>query len=52
MLVRAPAATRVVVPAHHPRPPAVAALEERVRRAFDPQGIFETGRFLDQTDAD
>jgi glycolate oxidase FAD binding subunit len=52
MLVRAPAAMRAVVPAHHPRVPAVAALEFRVRRAFDPHGIFETGRFLDQSNAD
>ncbi len=27
------------------QPPAIAALETRVRRAFDPLGIFETGRF-------
>ena len=25
--------------------PGVAALEARVRRAFDPAGVFETGRF-------
>ncbi|GFE83435.1 2-hydroxy-acid oxidase [Steroidobacter agaridevorans] len=52
MLVRAPEAMRTVVPAHHPRVPAVAALEFRVRRAFDPHGIFETGRFLDESNAD
>lgn len=45
MLVRAPAATRAAVPAFHPQAPGVAALEERVRRAFDPAGLFETGRF-------
>jgi len=45
MLVRAPTAMRENVPALHPRLPGVAALEERVRRAFDPLGIFETGRF-------
>jgi glycolate oxidase FAD binding subunit len=45
MLVRADAATRAVVPALHPQPKALAALEERVRRAFDPAGVFETGRF-------
>jgi hypothetical protein len=28
------------------------ALEARLQRAFDPKGVFETGRFLDQTDAD
>jgi glycolate oxidase FAD binding subunit len=45
MLVRADAAMRAVVPALHPQPKALAALEERVRRAFDPAGVFETGRF-------
>jgi len=47
MLVRAPEAVRRVVPALHPQPPGVAALEARVRRAFDPMGVFETGRFRD-----
>lgn len=51
-LVRAPAAMREVVPAQNPRAPGVAAIEERVRRAFDPLGIFETGRFLDYRNAD
>jgi glycolate oxidase FAD binding subunit len=45
MLMRADAETRAVVPALHPQPKALAALEERVRRAFDPAGVFETGRF-------
>jgi glycolate oxidase FAD binding subunit len=45
MLVRAPEALRARVPALHPLPAGVAALEERIRRAFDPQGVFETGRF-------
>lgn len=45
MLVRAPDAMRKAVAAFHPPMPAIAALEERVRRAFDPQGVFETGRF-------
>jgi glycolate oxidase FAD binding subunit len=45
MLVRAPAAMRAEVPAFHPLAPSVAALEARVRRAFDPNGVFETGRF-------
>lgn len=44
-LVRAPAAMRAAVPAFHPPRPGVAALEARVRRAFDPAGVFETGRF-------
>lgn len=45
MLVRAPEAMRAAIPCEHPLPAAVAALSERVRRAFDPLGIFETGRF-------
>lgn len=44
-LVRAPADVRAHVPAQQPRPAGVAALEARVRRAFDPDGVFETGRF-------
>jgi glycolate oxidase FAD binding subunit len=44
-LVRAPEAMRARVPAFHPLEPGVAALEARVRRAFDPHGVFETGRF-------
>lgn len=46
-LVRAPDEMRACVPAQHPRARGVMALEARVRRAFDPAGIFETGRFLD-----
>jgi glycolate oxidase FAD binding subunit len=45
MLVRANAVTRTTTPALHPQPAALAALEERVRRAFDPTGVYETGRF-------
>jgi glycolate oxidase FAD binding subunit len=45
MLFRADAAMRGAVPTLHPQPPALAALEARVRRAFDPNGVFETGRF-------
>jgi len=45
MLVRADAEMRTVVRALHPQPKALAALEEHVRRAFDPAGVFETGRF-------
>jgi len=44
-LVRASEAMRVEVPALHPQPAALAALEARMRRAFDPDGLFETGRF-------
>lgn len=46
-LVRGPTELRAAVPAFHPQTPALAALEARVRRAFDPAGVFETGRFLD-----
>jgi glycolate oxidase FAD binding subunit len=45
MLVRAPEAMRETVPALHPQPAPVRALEARIRRAFDPAGVFETGRF-------
>jgi glycolate oxidase FAD binding subunit len=45
MLLRAPEAMRAAVPALHPPSAGVAALEARVRRAFDPAGVFETGRF-------
>jgi len=51
MLVRAPDALRNRTPFQHPRAAGVAALEARVRRAFDPAGIFETSRFLDHRDA-
>lgn len=44
-LIRADAAMRATVPAFHPQPAPLAALEARVRRAFDPAGLFETGRF-------
>jgi glycolate oxidase FAD binding subunit len=45
MLWRAPPDIRQSVPAFHPGPPAHAALEARVRAAFDPRGLFATGRF-------
>ncbi len=44
-LIRADAAMRAAVPTLHPQPAPLAALEARVRRAFDPNGVFETGRF-------
>ena len=44
-LIRAPADVRAATCAFHPESPGVAALSERVRRAFDPDGVFETGRF-------
>ncbi len=51
-LVRAPAAVRARIPALHPQAPGVEALSRRVRRAFDPLGVFETNRFLDNPNAD
>lgn len=51
-LVRAPEALRRLTPALQPQAPAVMALEARLRRAFDPSGVFETGRFLDGAHAD
>lgn len=51
-LVAAPEAMRARVPAFHPRAKGVLALEARVRRAFDPKGVFVTGRFAEDADAD
>lgn len=51
-LVAACEAMRAHVPAFHPRAKGVAALEARVRRAFDPKGVFATGRFAEDADAD
>ncbi|HTJ63473.1 MAG TPA: FAD-binding protein [Alphaproteobacteria bacterium] len=39
-LMRAPADMRVGVPVFQPRPPALAALEDRVKTAFDPRAIL------------
>jgi len=44
-LIRADAAMRAAVSAFHPQAISVEALEARIRRAFDPAGVFETGRF-------
>jgi glycolate oxidase FAD binding subunit len=52
MLVRADPDFRSLTPAFHPRSAGVAALEARVRRAFDPAGVFETGRFMERVVAD
>ena len=52
MLVRAADPVRAQIPAIHPRPAGVAALEQRVRRAFDPMGVFATSRFLGDAHAD
>jgi len=51
-LVRAPGTMRAHIPAIHPRAAGLAALEQRVRRAFDPTGVFATGRFLEDVHAD
>jgi glycolate oxidase FAD binding subunit len=45
MLVRAPQEIWSRIPAFHPAERSISVLEERLRRAFDPLGIFETGRF-------
>jgi glycolate oxidase FAD binding subunit len=39
-LIRASVETRAAVPVFHPEPPALAALSQRVRAAFDPHGIL------------
>ena len=43
-LMRAPASIRVAIPVFQPRPPALAALEARVKASFDPVGILNPGR--------
>ena len=45
VLIRAGEAMRRTVPVLHPQPAALAGIEARVRGAFDPDGVFETGRF-------
>jgi glycolate oxidase FAD binding subunit len=45
MLMSAPEDVRRDIPARHPEPPAIAALSQRIRRAFDPSGIFDPLRF-------
>jgi glycolate oxidase FAD binding subunit len=50
-LVRGPETLRASTSAFHPPAPGVGALEARVRRAFDPASVFETGRFLDEAHA-
>lgn len=51
-LIMASEVMRARVPAFHPRAKGVLALEARVRRAFDPKGVFVTGRFAEDADAD
>jgi glycolate oxidase FAD binding subunit len=43
-LMRAPASIRAAIPVFQPRPPALAALEARVKASFDPQAILNPGR--------
>ncbi|MBU3673002.1 MAG: glycolate oxidase subunit GlcE [Sinobacteraceae bacterium] len=45
MLWRADAALRRRVPTFHPLPAGLGTLEDRVRRQFDPLGVFATARF-------
>jgi len=42
-LMRAPADIRATAPVFHPADPALAALQARVKSAFDPQGILVPG---------
>jgi glycolate oxidase FAD binding subunit len=51
-LVSAPLDMRSRIPAPHPSVSGVAALEQRVRRSFDPQDVFVTGRFMEDARAD
>jgi glycolate oxidase FAD binding subunit len=43
-LIRAPAAVRAAVEVFSPEPAPLAALTDRVRKSFDPQGILNPGR--------
>ena len=43
-LIRAPAAVRAKVDVFTPQPPELAALTQRVRKGFDPQGVLNAGR--------
>ena len=43
-LVRGPEDLRSAIPVFHPPPPPVAALSERLRAQFDPQGVLNPGR--------
>ena len=45
MLVRAPVELRSVTPIREPEAPAVAALSNRIKQAFDPAGILDPRRF-------
>jgi glycolate oxidase FAD binding subunit len=43
-LIRAPAAVRAAVEVFTPEPGPLAALTDRVRKGFDPQGVLNAGR--------
>jgi glycolate oxidase FAD binding subunit len=43
-LIRAPAAVRAAVDVFSPEPAPLAALTDRVRKSFDPQGVLNPGR--------
>ncbi|MGB7432207.1 MAG: 2-hydroxy-acid oxidase, partial [Ahrensia sp.] len=43
-LIRASAALRATVPVFQPEPPAVQALNGRIRAAIDPDGLFHAAR--------
>ena len=43
-LIRAPAAVRAKVDVFTPEPAPLAALTQRVRKGFDPQGVLNSGR--------
>jgi glycolate oxidase FAD binding subunit len=43
-LIRAPAAVRAAVEVFTPEPPELAALTQRVRKSFDPNGVLNAGR--------
>ncbi|MEM7223725.1 MAG: glycolate oxidase subunit GlcE [Pseudomonadota bacterium] len=43
-LIRAPETVRAAVPVFQPQAPALAALSQRVKEAFDPHGVLNPGR--------
>jgi glycolate oxidase FAD binding subunit len=43
-LIRAPASLRASIDVFHPQPPAMAALTQRVKEAFDPLKLLNPGR--------
>ena len=52
VLMQGPQGMRARVAAFHLRAQGVMALESRVRRAFDPLGVFATARFAEDAHAD